>query len=83
MIFPKVDGIFGSAYLEKRNLPNRTYEQSFSITRTRWKTLNNEDKRCDEDPHSEANTTECVTRYLENKIGCSMGLSGSDLDVQR
>ena len=82
MVFPKLDGIYGSAHLQKRRLPRRTYEQSFSITRTRWKTISSEEKRCDDNPQSEANTTGCVTRYLEAVIGCSIGLSGSDPDVQ-
>ena len=59
------------------------YDQHFTLTRIRWKTLDSDVKRCDEDTTLKANTTECITHHLEDKIGCSMGLSGSDQKLQR
>ena len=83
MIFPKFDGIYGSAYLAKTTLNKWTYAQTFSVSRTHWKTLSNENRVCDEDLDTEANLTSCYTRYLENTIGCSMGLLGSNDEVPR
>ena len=57
------------------------YRQTFTITRTHWKALNTVDKRCDEDTKMEANTTKCITHYIEEKTGCSMGFAGSDPKV--
>ena len=81
MIFPKFDGIYGSAYLSRTELTQRTYAQTFSISRTHWKTLSNENKVCDEDLDTEANLTSCYTRYLEDTIGCSMGMLGRNEEV--
>ena len=81
MIFPKFDGIYGSAYLGKTVLTQGHYSQTFSISRTHWKTLSNENKVCDEDLDKEANLTSCYTRYLEDTIGCSMGMLGSNDEV--
>ena len=78
MIFPKFDNIYGSAYMAKMGLTQRTYQQSFSIARTHWKTLSSENKVCDEDIDTEANLTRCFTRYLEDTIGCSMGMLESN-----
>ena len=81
MIFPKFDGIYGSAYLMKIGLAQRSYQQIFFISRTHWRTLSNENKMCDEDHNTEANLTRCYTRYLENTIGCSIGMLGSNEKV--
>ena len=85
MYFPKNDEIFGSHHMSITvNKVNKGYyDQHFTLTRIRWKTLDSEFKRCDEDTTLEANTTECITHHLEDKIGCSMGLSGSDQKLQR
>ena len=78
MIFPKFDNIYGSAYMVKSGMTQRTYQQTFSISRIHWKTLSNEDKVCDEDLDTAAKVTRCYTRYLEDTIGCSMGMLGSN-----
>ena len=83
MIFPKNDLIFGSAYVYKFLKQGNNFFQAFAITRTRWKTLDTPDKRCDEDRRTEAKTTMCITRSIDKLIGCSMGLSGSDPAAKR
>ena len=84
MYFPKTDEIYGSEFIfVRRDKPKnnatdievKNYE--YKITKTHWKALDTSDKRCD-DSFSDANTTQCITRYLEHTVGCSMGLSGSD-----
>ena len=39
------------------------------------------EKRCAEQ-NTEANTTKCITNYIEHTTGCSMGLSGSNPEIQ-
>lgn len=86
MYVPKQDDAFGSAYffygLRGHDLRNTSYYQSYLLTRTRWKTLNTPSQRCDEG-NAAANTTQCITRYLEQKVGCSMGLLGTDPELKR
>ena len=54
------------------------------LKRTRVKSMNTDAKRCDESiAMSNPNTGECVTKYLEDTIGCSMGLSGSNPSIPR
>ena len=71
MIFHKVDEIFGSRVI---NVPKG---RKYKIKRTSWKALDYPAKRCTEQG-AKANTTRCITNYIENTIGCSIGLSGSD-----
>ena len=82
MYFPKIDEIYGSEFIylkvdEAMNAANTSYMQSFKMRKTHWKALDTPDKRCDEG-YSEANTTHCLTSYLERTVGCSMGLSGGN-----
>ena len=83
MTFPKNDLIFGSAYVFKTLKQENNFFQAFPYTRTRWKTLDTPNKRCDEDRRTEAKTTMCITRSIDKLIGCSMGLSGSDPAAKR
>ena len=85
MYFPKDDEIFGSYYnyFDYGPLKKGFYQQTFTVSRTRWKTIDISNKRCDADTHFEPNTTECITHYLEEKIGCSMGLKSSNKNVDR
>ena len=87
MYFPKVDGIYGSdlIYLVFDNLMSKTgkkrcFGQSHKIEKTHWNALDTSDKRCDPSS-SVAKTTQCLTRYLERTIGCSMGLAESDAQI--
>lgn len=84
MYVPKQDDAFGGCYFYRGTgvLSNGSYYQSYTLTRTRWKTLNTATQRCDEGK-SAANTTKCITRYLERTIGCSLGLHGTDPGVKR
>ena len=85
MYFPRMDEAFGSFYISRimQDLPRKiVYMQSYRLERTHWKTLNTENQRCDEG-RSAANMTNCITRYLEQTIGCSVGLYGSDHGVKR
>ena len=84
MYFPKQDEAFGSFYFYKR-MPvgrNRAYIAKYRLERTYWKTLRTESHICNEQ-NSEANTTKCITRYLEQKVGCSIGMQGTDPDMKR
>ena len=85
---PKSDEIFGSAFLlllvdvNKEDRKGMRYHQSYMLRRTHWKAMNTEKKRCDNE-NTEAETTKCITQYLEHKIGCSFGMSGTDVNTVR
>ena len=89
MYFPKQDEAFGSYYFHKSYHPPKNqnytyrYQQSFRLERTHWKTLPTENQRCGKPGNSGADTTTCITRYLEQTVGCSMGLLGTDPDLKR
>ena len=90
MYLPNQDKIFGSSYLkiespakfddEKKSYQN--YYQEYAISRTHWMHLDNAEFRCNSD-RSKANTTECITNYLENQIGCSMGLQRTNFGLKK
>ena len=87
MYLPKIDQVFGSYYLLLR-IPQKyigtghCLAQEYKLGRTHWKTLDKESNRCDE-VKTEAKTTECITRYMEKNLKCSMGLQGSDGKIKR
>ena len=88
MFLPNNDKIFGSHSVKVDSPANykdggvNSYYQEFDISRTRWMNLDQAESRCS--PHkSEVNTTKCITEYLENRIGCSMGLQGTDTGLRK
>ena len=89
MYFPKQDEAFGSFYFDKSYNPPKNqnytfrYIQSFRLVRTHWKTLPTENQRCDERWNSGTDTTNCITNYLEQTVGCSMGLLGTNPKLKR
>ena len=92
MYFPKIDNIFGSEVKTVHLDPSRmkakpegtgySVFEYFKFQKTHWKALDTPLKRCRSD-NTEASTTQCLTHFLEHKIGCSVGLSGSDQEVRR
>ena len=84
MYFPRQDETFGSFHLLKTMTVRHwtTYSQRFRLEQTHWKTLDTENQRC-EDQNAEGNTAACITEYLEQTVGCSMDLYGSDPGIER
>ena len=92
MYLPQYEKTFGSAFLtiELQNHgfniqdENNTYSysQNYLLKRTHWKALDNDEQRCDQENNA-GSTTKCITKYLEDEIGCSMGLLGSNLTLKR
>ena len=84
MYFPKQDEVFGSYYFYKqvKKDDGKRHFQNYRVERTRWKKLRTENHICDEDNSSD-NTTMCITRFIEQKVGCSMGWHGGDPDMKR
>ena len=88
MYLQRPDKIFGSDYFlfqkqkfKKDGIKNGTdYIEGFVIKRTYWEALDSKEKRCDVD--NKNHTTECITQFLENMIGCSLGMAegGNQLD---
>ena len=89
MHFPKPDNIFGSAYiivdirdvLLKEALNDTGLYQYLELERTLWKSLDTPEKKCDME--NVVNTTKCITSFLEQTIGCSMGLAEGNPDMDR
>ena len=89
MHFPKPDNIFGSDYvivdirdiLLEEKLNDTGLYQYFELERTFWKSLDTPEKRCD--MKNTVNTTKCMTNFLEQTIGCSMGLAEGNPDLER
>lgn len=84
MYFIKQDKPFGSYYFPLAMPSDKKviWIANYELERTHWKTLNTENERCDE-TDSEANTTKCITRYIEQSVGCSMGYHGTDPKLER
>ena len=87
MIIPRRDQVFGS-YNMILPIPKRYIGEGYclykdyELRRTRWITLDERHQRCDYSKTA-AKTTECVTQYLEQEIGCSMGLLGGNQGTRR
>ena len=92
MYLPQYEKTFGSAFLTL-DIPNHGfniqdtnnsyyYGQNYLLERTHWKALDNEEQRCDQKSNA-GSTTRCITKYLEEEIGCSMGLQGSNKMLTR
>ena len=88
---PIINSLFGSDFMyvavdssrmKAIRTPGYTVYQFYKMDRTQWMALDTPLKRCTND-NKEANTTQCLTQYLEHKIGCSMGLARSDPKVVR
>ena len=89
MYFPKINGAFGSDFtylkLDRLRLKDKNttgFYKFYTMKQTQWKELDTPRKRCKVDS-AVANTTRCITQYLENKVGCSMGLARSDPQLSR
>ena len=85
MFFPRADGSFGSDYVYLQVpefVDNGTiYHQLFKFNRAHWKSLDSEEKRCDVGNNNYL--TKCVASFLDNLIGCSMGIAQSDNYLNR
>ena len=84
---PKMDEIYGSELIVLDLTPEMrkagtTAVKNYNLKRTHVKSLDNPTRRCDSNG-SKANVTQCITRYLEQMIGCSMGLLRSDRQDSR
>ena len=88
---PKINGVFGSdftyvkldkARMKEMNTTKCHIYTFYQLTQTQWKALDTPQKRCISDK-TEANTTQCITRYLEDRVGCSMGLARNDPEITR
>ena len=84
----RADRVFGSEYIIFQNpefqkeIKNGTdYIQVYEVQRTYWEALDSKERRCDEE--NKHYPTECVTNFLEDSIGCSMGMAESDDKLER
>ena len=89
MYFPKINGVFGSDFtylkLDRSRLKDRNttgFYTFYTMKQTQWKELDTPRKRC-KVGSAVANTTRCITQYLEDKVGCSMGIARSDPQLRR
>ena len=92
MYVPKMDKIFGSEFIAlqvdsarmKAKKSGTEYQiiTVYNLAKTHWKALNTPHKRCRSE-NIEANTTKCIVQFLENRIGCSLGLAKSNSKDKR
>ena len=87
MYIPKINKVFGSEFIylkvDSTMMKDHNYVYTFyKMSQTQWKALDTSQKRCKSDGR-EANTTQCLTKFLEQRIGCSMGLARSNPKVAR
>ena len=76
------DNFFLDMSRVERSARATEYLRGFKVRRTLWKSLDTPSKRCDKS-NTDANTTRCITQYMEDRVGCSMGLARSDPGVER
>ena len=91
MLFPRHDNIFGSHTYDMDWDPERvsvnkaygriSFRQHLELERIHLKAIDTPEARCDVE--NKDNTTECIAKYLEDSIGCSMGMAGSRMKTER
>ena len=88
MYLPRADRSFGSDYtymqlseLERERGSGMVLQQMYEVDRAHWKSLDSKERRCD--PENKNYVTKCITKFLENSIGCSMGMPESNKKVDR
>ena len=92
MYFPNPTKVFGSEFLlielpsDAATIYDQYFKQKFYLTQIHWKAIDHEKQRCDDKRslgEEENSVSECVVGYLEEEIGCSMGLYGSKMENKR
>ena len=88
MYLPRADRFFGSDYnfmplseLERERGSGMVLQQMYEVDRVHWKSLDSKERRCDTE--NKNHVTKCITKFLENLIGCSMGMLESNKEVDR
>ena len=88
MYLPRADRSFGSDYiflqlsnLNKERKNGTILTQMYELDRAHWKSLDSEERRCDTE--NKNYVAKCVIHFLENLIGCSMGMTDSDNGLGR
>ena len=89
MYLPNYENTFGSSFLkitlppfERKGSSDFRLFQDYHIRKTHLKALDKDEQRCDIGNTVE-NTTKCITRFLEQEVGCSMGLLGGTSSYPR
>jgi hypothetical protein len=69
MFTPSMRKIYGSEF-QVLQLDNsaRQLSQIFALSKTHWKTLNNEEEPCNATQYSD--TSSCIAMYIDNKLSC-------------
>ena len=89
MYLPRADRAFGSDYTlihlsefeREKGGSGMILHQMYEIDRAHWKSLDSKERRCDTD--NKNYVTKCITKFLQNLIGCSMGMPESNKEVDR
>ena len=68
--------------ISEKNINTYQYRSEYELSRTHWKEVDHNFQRCDENTKV-GNTTKCIANYLEGKIGCFIGLQGSNRTMKR
>ena len=62
------------------------FKQDFVLSNVHWKAIDHKRQRCDNTRSfmdEENSVSQCIVNYLEDEIGCSMGLYGSNKTIIR
>ena len=84
MFVPNWVGVYGSQYTQAKSTNNdvievdkyECYHYEMRIKKSGLKSLDQPTERCDSSTKY-SNTSQCIARYIEDKIGCSMNIQGS------
>ena len=91
MFVPNWVGVYGSRYTQASlanydviQIPSsllECYHYEMKITKSGLKALDQPSERCDS-LTTFPNTSECITKYIEEKLGCSMKIHGGGISSQ-
>ena len=83
MFIPNQVGVYGSRYFEAKDPDSDEidvdrygcYQLEMEISKTGLRALDQPRERCDMST-KEPNTSQCIARYIENQLGCSISIHG-------
>ena len=78
MHIPNWVKVYGSQYLSiKAYWSTKAYHQRILLSKSHWKALDQPSERCVEDTKTQ-NASSCIANFIEGRLGCKVGLHGSD-----
>ena len=86
MVLPNWVKVFGSQYIRttfENNMDKAfSYEQNIEISRSYFEALDHPSEPCISDNNT-ANVSECIAKFIEGRMGCSIRVHGAKGPVRR